>query len=166
MDLLPQDDSRAEAAVWQAMALFSTLATAADVSHALRERRAGRDPSGQEAETVVRPYLSRAAAELQVLLMQLQAGRLQAERAAEEGYVAALVRRYHELMALRRAERKLHVVHQRLLSLYPAVDEALLEEARRLHRQTGALLDGEGGLDGFLYRALVFAGRLYREVGG
>lgn len=151
--------------MWQAVALFSTLATAADVSRAMRERRAGRDPSAQEADAVVRPYLRRAAGDLQARLMQLQASRLQADRADEEGYVAALVRRYHELMALRRVERQLHVVHQRLLSLYPAVTETLVEDVRLLHRQSGALLAGEEDLSVFLHRALVFCGQLLREVG-
>ncbi len=168
MPHLPQDDARAEAAVWQAMVLFSTLSTAAEVWHAARERRAGRDPSGQEPATVVRPYLRAAAAELQALLMQLQAGRLHAERAGE-GYVARLVRRYDALMALRRAERLLHVVHQRLLSLYPAVGEALVEEARLLHRQGAGLLEAADeafleALGPFCHRALVFTGSLHRVV--
>ncbi len=158
---LPQDDARAEAAVWQAMVLFSTLSTAADVWHAARERRAGRDPSGQEPAAVVRPYLQAAAGELQALLMQLQAGHLHAER-ADEGYIARLVRRYDALMALRRAERLLHVVHQRLLSLYPAVGEERLEEARLLQRQSAALLEADDEAFGeqlgrFCHRGLVFA---------
>lgn len=150
--------------MWQAVALFSTLATAADVSHTMRERRAGRDPSTQEADAVVRPYLRRAAGDLQARLMQLQASHLQAARADEEGYVAALVRRYHKLMALRRVERKLHVIHQRLLSLYPAVTEILVEDARLLHRQSETLLADEEDLSLFLHRALVFYGRLLREL--
>ena len=71
--MLPaSDDARSEAAVWQALVLFSTLATAADVWHEARERRAGRDPSGQEAAAVVRPLLRQAAGTLQARLMQLQ----------------------------------------------------------------------------------------------
>ena len=70
MDPYSQDDDPAEAAVWQAMVLFSTLSTATEVWHAVRERRAGRDPSAQEEAVVVRPYLRRAAGELQALLHQ------------------------------------------------------------------------------------------------
>lgn len=162
MSQQPHDDARTEAAVLQAMVLFSTLSTAADVWHASQERRAGRDPSAQEAEDVVRPYLYRAAGDLQARLMQLQASRLQAER-EDEGYIAALVRRYNELMTLRRAEQELHVIHQRLLSLYPAVGEAVVEEARLLHREAGSLLAGrhEEDLPLFLNRGLVFASRLF-----
>ena len=83
MDPHSPDDARAEAAVWQAMVLFSTLSTATTVWHAARERRAGRDPSAQEQATFVRAYLRRAAGELQALLMQLQAGLIQAEHAED-----------------------------------------------------------------------------------
>ncbi len=165
-----QDGDPAEAAVWQAMVLFSTLSTATEVWHAARERRAGRDPSAQEETVVVRPYLRRAAGELQALLMQLQAGLIRAEQADEEGYVAALVRRYHYLMALHRVAQHLKVIHQRLLSLYPAVTEALVEEARLLYGESSALPADEDAvflarLGSFLHRALVFPGHLHREVG-
>ena len=169
MDPHSQDDDPAEAAVWQAMVLFSTLSTATEVWHAVRERRAGRDPSAQEEAVVVRPYLRRAAGELQALLMQLQAGLIQAERADEEGHIAALVRRYHDLMALHRVAQHLKVIHQRLLSLYPAVTEALVEEARLLYGQSSVLPADEDAvflarLGSFLHQALVFTGSLYREL--
>lgn len=161
MTLQSQDDPRTEAAVWQAMVLFSTLSTAADVWHAVRERRAGRDPSEQETAAVVRPYLRRAAGDLQARLMQLQASRLRAE-ADDEGRVAALVRRYQELMALRQVAQELHTIHQRLLSLYPAVDEDLVEEARLLHATCEQWLAEQEGddLSLFLHRALAFSGQL------
>ena len=161
MPLQPQDDPRTEAAVWQAMVLFSTLSTATNVWHGVRERRAGRDPSEQEASAVVRPYLRHAAGELQARLMQLQASRLRAATDAE-GHVAALVRRYQELMTLRQVARELHTIHQRLLSLYPAVHEALVEEARLLHSTCEQCLAGqeEEALPRFVHRALVFTGQL------
>ena len=169
MSHLPPDDARAEAAVLQAMVLFSTLSTASSVWHAARERRAGRDPSGQEAASFVRRYLRRAAGALQALLMQLQAALIQAERAEEDGYVAALVRRYHDLMTLREAAGHLKIIHQRLLSLYPAVDEALVETARVLAGEGSALLDAEDDvfatqLSRFLRDALVFVGDLHGAV--
>ena len=169
MDPFLQNDARAEAAVWQAMVLFSTLSTATEVWQAARERRAGRDPSAQEEAVVVRPYLRRAAGELQALLMQLQAGLVQAERMEEEGTVAVLVRRYHDLMALHRVAEHLKIIHQRLLSLYPAVTEALVEEARLLYGESSALLADEEAvflvrLGSFLHGALVFTGSLHRAV--
>ena len=157
------DDARAEAAVWQALVLFSTLSTAADVWHEARERRAGRDPSAQEAAAVVRPLLRQAAGTLQARLMQLQARLL---RADDEGAVAALLRRYHELMTLRHVGQELHLIHQRLLSLYPDVSEALVEEARLLSREAARQLDGAGSeaLGALVRRGLVFANRVFLEV--
>lgn len=166
MSQLPPDDARAEAAVWQAMVLFSTLSTATTLWQAARERRAGRDPSAQEQAAFVRTYLRRATGELQALLMQLQAGLIQAEHAEDEGYIAALVRRYHDLMALRRVTHHLKVIHQRLLSLYPEVADTLVEEARLVRDESSALLGVEDDaftarLSPFLRRALVFAGSLH-----
>ena len=169
MDPLAPDDARAEAAVWQAMVLFSTLSTATTLWQTARERRAGRDPSAQEQAAFVRKYLRRAAGELQALLMQLQAGLIQAEHAEDEGYIAALVRRYHDLLALRRVTHHLKTIHQRLLSLYPDVPEALVEEARLLRDESSVLLGVEDEafsmrLSLFLRRALVFAGSLHRAL--
>ena len=165
MSQFPPDDARAEAAVLQAMVLFSTLSTAATVWQAARERRAGRDPSAQEAAVFVRRYLRRAAGELQALLMQLQAALIQTERAEEDGHVAALVRRYHDLMTLREAAEHLKIIHQRLLSLYPAVDDALVEEARLWMGEGSALLEAEDEgftvrLSLFVRQTLVFVGAL------
>ena len=131
-----------EAAVLQTMVLLSTLATAAEVRHAALERRAGRDPSTQAALGVVRPALYRAGAELQEMLLRLQAGLVHARSRPEDG-TAALVRRYDALMLLHRTSGLLETVHQRLLSLYPAVDEALVEEARRLQGGSRALLEAD-----------------------
>lgn len=131
----------ATAAVLQTMTLLSTLSTAVEVGHALRERRAGRDPSAQEDEGVVRPFLWTSAGELERLLMQLQAS-LTHRRHHEEGTHAALVRRFDDLMLLHRLGVLLGVVHQRLLSLYPEVGEALVEEARALHGTCEAVSEG------------------------
>ena len=169
MNHTPPDDARAEAAVWQAMVLFSTLSTATTLWQAARERRAGRDPSAQEQAAFVRTYLRRAVGELQALLMQLQAALIQAAHADDEGYVAALVRRYHDMMALRRVTHHLKTIHQRLLSLYPDVAEALVEEARLLRDESSVLLGIEdesfaAHLSLFLHRALLFTGSLHRAL--
>lgn len=162
------DNDRAEAAVWQAMVLFSTLSTAADVWRQARERRAGRDPSIQEETPFVRSFLREAAGALQAALMQLQASRLQSERGEEEA-IAALVRRYNELMLLRQIEQLLQVMHQRLLSLYPSISEDLAEQARMLHSDSRVLLGSESDvfvedLGFFVHQALVFAGGLHRAL--
>lgn len=168
MDLYPQDEERTEAAVLEAMVLFSTLTTASEVWQDARERRAGRDPSEQEAEAVVVPYLKTASGELQALLMQLQASRIQADR-EEEGHIARLVRRYNDLTRLRHVSHLLQVVHQRLLSLFPEIPATLPEQTRILQRQSSMLLEAEETLFQqeiglFLHHALVYTGRLHREV--
>jgi len=169
MNSAPHDNAHAEAAVWQAMALFSTVTTAVQVWHAASERRAGRDPSAQEAKPFVRIYLHRAAGALQAQFMQLQAGLVQAERAEAEDYVAALVRRYNDLMVLHGIAEHLKVVHQRLLSLYPEVPEALVEEARVMQQAGSTLLEtGDDAfparVQSFVRRGLLFTGRLHQAV--
>lgn len=162
------DDARAEAAVLQAMVLFSTLTTASEVWHAAKERRAGRDPSEQEAAAEVRSYLNTAIGELQALLLQLRAS-LIAGLTEEAPPVSRLVRRFNDLMTLRQVSGLLQVIHQRLLSLYPDVSERLVEEARVLYQDSGLLLDVDESLFGttvepFAGQAMVFATKLHRAL--
>ena len=164
------DDPRTEAAVWQAMVLFSTLSTATEVWNAAEERHAGHDPSTQEEAAFVRRYLREANGELQALLMQLRASLVYADQ-ADEGHVATLVRRFHDLSTLQRAARLLHVMHRRLLSLYPAVSEEVVEEARVLHGRASDLLDVRSKvffeeLERFSHAALHFAGHLHQALVG
>ena len=163
-------DSRAEAAVFQAASLLSVLTSAAEVWHAAKERRAGRDPSAQEDATVVRPYLRRAQREGQEMVMRLQASLAYAARADEDA-LTTLVRRFDSLLTLGRLARLMQTVHQRLLSLYPDVREDLIEEARHLQANAAALLDGEvdaftDSLPPFLDRALRFNRQLERALIG
>ena len=51
---------------------------------------------------------------------------------ADERPEADAIRRFEALMLLRKASEALRVMHQGLLSLYPAVDEDMVEETRRL----------------------------------
>ena len=173
------------------MALLATLQTATTVWEGVRERRAGRDPAAQEPAGQARAYLQAAAAELTRLHMQLLMAKIQvappdddaaapAEHSADEkpgdssAHMAATVRRFDLLMKLRRADRLLHGAHQRLMSLYPAVSEELVEEARRcrgalarLHGAPSRAPVGEGfgeDLAFFLQRLLSFAAWLEREL--
>ena len=150
----PSDDARAEAAVWQAMVLYASLATASEVWQTVQERRAGHDPTEQEAEHFVRLYLRAALGDVQALALTLRASLVAAE-GSEEMRLASLVRRFGDLGTLHHAARLLHVVHQRLLSLYPAVDAQLVEDARILQARASALLDASGG--GFTGAAEAFA---------
>jgi hypothetical protein len=120
------------AAVLESMTLLATLSTAADLSDAVAERRAGRDPSAQEQTDAAAHHLRRTGDDLMDLTMQMLFGRVHLAHESEE-VLAAAVRHFDLLMKLRRAERALHAMHQRLLSLYPEVSEALVEEARLTH---------------------------------
>ena len=157
----------AEAAVLQTMMLLSTLTTAVTVRQAVRERQAGRDPSMQESDHVVRPYLKAVASELLEMLMRLQASLVYAQHHRDDAG-AALVRRFDDLMTLHRVQRLLHTVHQRLLSLYPDVSEALLEEARELQGACSRAIEEDGSafaLGPCIERALAFVSWMRRELG-
>lgn len=184
------------------MALLATLQTATTVWEGVRERRAGRDPAAQEPAGEARAYLRLAVRELTRLHMQLLMAKVQAtrisgnEEASSEppqnddesdvatelsasknpsaGRLAATVRRFDMLMKLRRVDRLLHGAHQRLMSLYPAVSEELVEEARRCRNALSRLRstpsstpdeeDFGDQLSFFLQRLLSFAAWMQREL--
>ncbi len=164
----PIEDPRAEAAVLETMAFLSTLTTAAEVRHRIRERRAGRDPSAQEATDFARHNLERTGREFQELLMRLHASLVRA-RFHDENRLAALLRRFDDLLKLNRAGRLLHLIHQRLLSLYPAVPEDLVERARLLEGECQTIGEAEDdafleALEAFLNGALGFTAQLRRAA--
>lgn len=133
----------------ETMLLLSTLSTAADVSYGVIERRAGRDPSAQEEPDVARAYLYRDVAELDDLLMRLRSGLVYTRYAVEDRH-ALLVRRFDMLLVVRRIDRILQSIHQRLLSLYPDVSAELVEEVREVHstlRFQHETTDGDPSLD-------------------
>ncbi len=131
------DDSSASSL--SALVLLSTLRTAVEVRHAIAERRAGRDPSEQEDAPSVEAYLREAVPALQSLLARLRIS-LVVERAED----AAFVQAFEDRLVLSRLARELHVVHQRLLSLYPAVPESLVEEARLRQQEAERLVAASG----------------------
>lgn len=134
------------------MVLMSTLSTAADVIQAMTERRQGRDPASQEEPEIARRFLDAACEDLEDLLVSLRAAH--ALRVDEAAGAVVLARHVNELMLLNQASRLLHLIHQRLLSLYPSVTEELVETARLLERECGALRDGVSGSVGiFVDRA-------------
>ena len=158
-----------ESAVLRSVVMLSTLTTAGELWRAVRERRAGRDPSAQEADGVVRAWVPGARRELQEMAMRLRAS-LSYTRYHEQEHVEALVRRFDDLLTLRRLAGLLHTLHQRLLSLYPAVSEALAEDARLLQAESAALLDAEddafaGALPALLDRLQAFLEALRADVG-
>ncbi len=148
------------AAVLQSMTLLAALSTAEEVRESMAERRAGRDPSAQAPPDLAAARLYEAGETLMDLLMQLALG--QVPQQGDEEEMAHAVRHFDLLMKLRRAEHLVTTMHQHLLSLYPEVSEALVEEARHVHDQIEALLDTESAtadepaLPGTLERGISF----------
>lgn len=162
----PQPDS---AAVLESMTLLATLSTAATVGESVAERRAGYDPAAQEPRDRATARLRSAGRSLMDLLMQLALSRVPLT-AEEEGHLPHAVRHFDLLLKLRRVERLMQSMHQHLLSLYPAVSEALVEEARVTHDEVDrlrdtALTDAEGPhLSDVLERGLSFVVWVRHEV--
>ncbi len=163
------ESQHAEAAVAEALSLFSTLTTAADVWNSINERRAGHDPTTQEGAHWVRPYLKEAARELTDVLVELHAS---LSTSCDQEHVdrrMRLVRRGSELMLIQRAARMLQPIHQRMLSLYPDIPEALVEEARQLQTTATRLLDTDADMhhpdaSRFVRRAVSFCDALHRAL--
>jgi hypothetical protein len=124
------------------MTLLATLSTAEEVRESMAERRAGRDPSAQAPPELATARLHEAGDTLMDLLMQLVLGQVPQE---DDEQLAQAVRHFDLLMKLRRAERLVTTMHQHLLSLYPEVSEALVEEARHVHGKIDTLLDTDSG---------------------
>lgn len=114
--------------LFDSMMLLSVLSTAADVRDGIERRRTGRDPTAQEEAAYVRAYLSEAADRLDEGFIRLLIHQVCAPQ-------RDAVRHMDQLLLVQRLGRELHLVHQRLLSLYPYVSEGLVEEVRLLERQ-------------------------------
>ncbi|PSQ92377.1 MAG: hypothetical protein BRD30_02460 [Bacteroidetes bacterium QH_2_63_10] len=134
------DEGPDSAAVLESMTLLATLSTAATVRESVAERRAGRDPSAQEPADRAATRLRNAGRTLMDLLMQMALSRVPIEK-QDDGHLSHAVRHFDLLLKLRRAERLTQAMHQHLLSLYPEVSEALVEEARLTHDEIEQFLD-------------------------
>lgn len=162
------DDARAEASVLRTMVLLATLSTATECWAGVSARRAGQDPAAQEEAGVARPRLAQAARALEGSLRRLR-HHLVYMRHHRESYLPALVRRFEILMTVWRTARHLQEIHQRLMSLYPAVSEVLVEEARCLYAAAENLMEAEAErfpvvLAPFLARARAFNAHLCRAL--
>ena len=162
------DSGLFEASLFRIMTLLATLNTAAEVKFGLEERRAGRDPSDQEDPVLVRPFLLEAEDELRTTLVQLRASFSFAQHTPETT-VAMQVRRFSDLTRFHAVSGLLQRIHQRLMSLYPAISESLTEEARALHVECQSLSDAEdvdyfSVATHFVDRALLFCDWLQGEV--
>lgn len=165
----PSDRSPDSAAVLESMTLLATLSTAADVRASMIERQVGHDPSAQEPSDRATARLRNAGSTLMDLLMQLMLSRVPLEK-NDEPTLPRAVRHFDLLMKLRRAERLVQDMHQRLLSLYPEVSEELVEEARLVRDQLAVLSDADPtdtdvpALSDVLERAVSFVVWVRHEV--
>ncbi len=157
------------AAVLESMTLLATLSTAVDVRESVVQRRVGHDPAAQEPSDRATARLHNARSTLMDLLMQLMLSRVPLDQNGEAPLPRA-VRHFDLLMKLRRAERLVQDMHQRLLSLYPDVSEALVEEARLVRDQLSVLSDADPddtevpALSDVIERAVSFAVWVRHEV--
>lgn len=152
-------DDRFTAAALHTLALVAALRTALGVSQGIAGRRAGDDPSEDEPEAPVRVYLWAAAQRIGSLLVRLRlravAGAPVEDPARGEHAHAALVQAFEDRLALAALADELRVAHQKLLSLYPAVDGALVEAVRQRQHEALGLVEGDdldGALCSFLER--------------
>ncbi len=133
-------DDRFASAALHALALVASVRTALGVRRAIDARRAGLDASAQEEEGAVRVYLGGALGRIGSLLVRL---RLRAVAGPPDDPEAALVQAFEDRLALSDLAEELRVAHQKLLSLYPDVPEAVVEAVRRGHRQALALVEAD-----------------------
>ncbi|NBC86785.1 MAG: hypothetical protein GVY25_11405 [Bacteroidetes bacterium] len=162
------DSASTVASVLQSMTLLATLSTAENVRSSVAQRRAGLDPSAQEPPGRASASLRTTGRELMDLLMQVVLGHMHLVE-QDERPIAVAVRHFDLLMKLRRSERLLHNMHQRLLSLYPDVSESLVEEARAVHGEIERLIEADeedllANLDTAAERAISFVVWARHEV--
>ena len=143
------------AIAFHAVALVSAARTALRVARSVGDRRAGRDPSGQEPEGSVRADLVDLVDHLAGLRVRLH---LRAIAGTPETEAAALAQAFEERLLLDEVAQDLRRAHQKLLSLYPAVSDEVVETARRLAFDVGRSVHADG--------AEAEVGPLARRLGG
>ena len=118
-----------DSAAFHAVALVAAARSALQTARRIGDRRAGRDASAQEPEPTVREDLEGLRVELGAHVVRL---RLRVVAGVPEGRAAALAQAFEDRTLLDDLGSALATVHQKLLSLYPAVSEGLVEETRLL----------------------------------
>lgn len=126
----------------EALALLATLSTAGELAVSFALQQQGRDPAGQEDAPDVRLGLREDATALHEMIVRGYALLYVHEG---EDDTLAFARHLDRMFVMRRLSRLLHRIHQRLLSLYPACPEDVLECVRLLEQETagGQHLDAE-----------------------
>jgi len=132
--------SSSDAGTWSNLALFASLSAGAEIETAIRERRAGRNPSEQEGEVLASSLLHDHLELARELLVRLGIQQIAADttETPDERQVRH-IRRLPTMLLLVRLSRNLHGMHQRMLSLYPRIEEDLIEDTRLLEQASRAL---------------------------
>ena len=164
----PTDQNILEKSLFQIMTLIATLNAATQVKYRLEERKAGHDPSSQEDALFATNFLLEAEDELRTILMDLRASFLFYGDNRED-IIAYSVRCFNDLSRFLQASGLLQQIHQRLLSLYPAISEELAEEARKLsiafHQLTDdTQTDANEGARQLVGKAFSFCDSLLAEI--
>lgn len=129
-------------AALHAMTLVASLRAAATAGRAISDRRAGQDPSEQEDVAPVRDWLTAAGGRIAGRLVHLRLRLVVGEPDDER---TRLVRAFEDHVLLADLALDLRTAHQKLLSLYPAVPETLVEAFRRSHVEAADLAEGDPG---------------------
>lgn len=115
-----------DAHAFHAVTLVATARTALQTAQKIGDRRAGRDASEQQPAADVRLDLGDLLRDLRTHVARL---RLRAVVGVEDA--ASAVQTFEDRLLIDDLARVLDVVHQKLLSLYPAVDAGLVEAVRQ-----------------------------------
>ncbi len=153
------------ASAFHAVALVASARAALNTARAVADRRAGRDASAQEPEADVRSDLDALRADLADAVARL---RLRVVVGTPESRAAALAQAFEDRVLLDDAARTLARVHQKLLSLYPAVSAPLVEAVRQSAASAAARAvadDYEHDLAGFTGRLAGLADHLAEALG-
>lgn len=118
-----------DSAAFHAVALVAAARAALQTARRIGDRRAGRDASEQESERTVRDDLGGLHVEVGGMLVRL---RLRVVAGVPESEAAALAQAFEDRLLLDDLGDALGTAHQKLLSLYPDVDETIVEEVRVL----------------------------------
>lgn len=124
---------------------ISTLHAAAEVVAGRAQRQRGIDASEQESEVQVHSQLRPAIRSLEEMAFRLSA--LCSSVTDSFDPKSAAVARFDSLLIVSRCAQVLEDVHRRLLSLYPDVEEALVEQTRELAQQCRAAADEDEFVD-------------------
>jgi hypothetical protein len=154
--------SNATNAAFDAMALFATLHTAADVTRSIVARRSGFDPSEQLPEATALSEMTALLTDIEAHHHQLRRNQIATntiasrpnlheeaqheeaqyeEKQHEEAREEMLLLHFHTLLLLRTQSRLLHLFHQHCLSLFPSIAAERIESVRLAEQHAKALLE-------------------------